>query len=107
MIAVICPGCQRKLAIKDTYAGKTGTCPHCKGRVKVPTSAAGENTNPSLSHPDVATVGASRPQWSPDEATLAPLAGGSPIITTTGERLDFLAPRRGPASSVGSVPIAC
>jgi len=34
-ITVECPG-GHKLRVKDEYAGRTGYCPHCKAKVKVP-----------------------------------------------------------------------
>ena len=40
MIAFTCPSCSKKLSVKDEFAGKRGTCPHCKQAVVVPQAAA-------------------------------------------------------------------
>jgi formylglycine-generating enzyme required for sulfatase activity/serine/threonine protein kinase len=82
MIAVICPGCKRKLSIKDDYAGKTGTCPHCKGRIKVPVVPAAD---PTLGGHESA-----------DEVTLSPPSNPPPQPVATKERLDFLTPPQSP-----------
>jgi formylglycine-generating enzyme required for sulfatase activity/tRNA A-37 threonylcarbamoyl transferase component Bud32 len=82
MIAVTCPGCSRTLSVKDAYAGKTGTCPHCKARIKVPTTASTD-----------ATVGA---HGLADEATLPPPASSPSLPAVASDRLDFLAPPQGP-----------
>ncbi len=96
MIAVTCPGCCRTLSIKDAYAGKTGVCPHCKGRVKVPAAAPDERTRSSRVPEDESRlIGAA------DEATLPPPGDSSPSLpTAAGERLDFLAPAQG-AGEIG------
>jgi hypothetical protein len=36
MIRVICPKCEKKLGIDDSFAGKWARCPRCKTRVQVP-----------------------------------------------------------------------
>jgi formylglycine-generating enzyme required for sulfatase activity/tRNA A-37 threonylcarbamoyl transferase component Bud32 len=93
MIAVICPGCHRKLSVKDAFAGKKGSCPHCKERIKVP-AASGEKTSPSISD-EQATVGGVR-RASSDDATLPPPESSPSLLATAGERLDFLAPPQDP-----------
>jgi hypothetical protein len=35
-IELICVHCERVLKVKDSYAGKTGECPYCRGKVQVP-----------------------------------------------------------------------
>jgi formylglycine-generating enzyme required for sulfatase activity/tRNA A-37 threonylcarbamoyl transferase component Bud32/DNA-directed RNA polymerase subunit RPC12/RpoP len=69
MIGFICPGCGRKLKVKDDYAGKRGSCPHCKRRLVVPTT-------PTSSLLDGNTL--------------------SPTVDIDGEALGFLAPPEGP-----------
>jgi hypothetical protein len=39
-IRVVCPNGHR-LAVKDEFAGKTGLCPVCKARIRVPDPANG------------------------------------------------------------------
>lgn len=36
MIRLACPVCGQMLAIPDEFAGRTGACTHCKGRITVP-----------------------------------------------------------------------
>ncbi len=36
MIRLICPGCQKKLAVDDAKAGKSGKCPACAGPIRIP-----------------------------------------------------------------------
>lgn len=38
-INVICPGCLKRFAVSDQFAGKTGPCPSCKAPIKVPEKA--------------------------------------------------------------------
>jgi serine/threonine protein kinase len=40
MIAVTCPGCGKTLRVKEDFAGKRGTCAHCKQVLVLPTLAA-------------------------------------------------------------------
>ena len=35
-ITVVCDHCQRSMKIKESFAGKTGRCPHCKQSISVP-----------------------------------------------------------------------
>ena len=39
MLAVECPNCQIPLQIDEKWAGTTGTCNHCGGKITVPTGA--------------------------------------------------------------------
>lgn len=36
-IIVVCPGCRKRFQADEKFAGKTGTCPNCKGEIRVPT----------------------------------------------------------------------
>jgi len=36
---VVCPGCRKRFQVDDKFAGKTGLCPNCKGKIRVPTKA--------------------------------------------------------------------
>jgi hypothetical protein len=38
-ILVVCPGCRSSFKVSDQFAGKTGACPKCKQKIKVPTKA--------------------------------------------------------------------
>ena len=35
-IQVICPGCHSRFKVSDKFAGKSGACPKCKGKIEVP-----------------------------------------------------------------------
>jgi hypothetical protein len=35
-INVVCPGCHKRFAVSDKFAGKQGPCPQCKTIIKVP-----------------------------------------------------------------------
>ncbi|MGA2032590.1 MAG: hypothetical protein ABSG68_10055 [Thermoguttaceae bacterium] len=35
-ILVVCPGCRKSFQVNDKFAGKTGPCPQCKTKIKVP-----------------------------------------------------------------------
>jgi hypothetical protein len=35
-ISVICPGCHKRFKVSDQFAGQTGACPQCKGKITVP-----------------------------------------------------------------------
>ncbi len=39
-IIVVCPGCRKRYAVNEKFAGKTGHCPNCKHPVRVPERAA-------------------------------------------------------------------
>ncbi|MBN2473577.1 MAG: hypothetical protein JXB62_03135 [Pirellulales bacterium] len=36
-ILVVCPGCHKRFKVSEKFAGKSGTCPSCKGTIRVPT----------------------------------------------------------------------
>ena len=38
-IIVVCPGCRKRYAVNEKFAGKTGHCPNCKHPIKVPALA--------------------------------------------------------------------
>ncbi len=40
MIRVTCPGCDKKLTVNDSYAGKVGKCPGCNAKIQHPRRAA-------------------------------------------------------------------
>jgi hypothetical protein len=35
-IHVVCPGCRKAFNVSDKFAGQTGACPKCKGKITVP-----------------------------------------------------------------------
>lgn len=35
-IHVICPGCHARFSVADKFAGQTGPCPKCKGKITIP-----------------------------------------------------------------------
>jgi hypothetical protein len=35
-IQVICPGCHKRFAVSDKFAGQKGPCPHCKTVIQIP-----------------------------------------------------------------------
>ena len=35
-IQVVCPGCKKRFAVSDKFAGKKGPCPKCKTVIKIP-----------------------------------------------------------------------
>jgi hypothetical protein len=37
-IFVVCPGCKSRFQVSDKFAGRTGSCPKCKGVITVPTA---------------------------------------------------------------------
>ena len=39
-ISIVCPGCRKRYAVNDKFAGKTGHCPNCKHPIRVPVPAA-------------------------------------------------------------------
>ncbi|HUT94150.1 MAG TPA: M48 family metalloprotease [Thermoguttaceae bacterium] len=49
-IAVTCPECNKSFRVKEQYAGKRGTCPHCKGSIQVP-QAPGPEPRPAAESP--------------------------------------------------------
>jgi hypothetical protein len=36
MIPLQCPHCDKKLVVRDEWAGRLGVCPHCKNRIRLP-----------------------------------------------------------------------
>lgn len=38
-IVVICPGCRSRFQVSEKFAGKSGACPKCKGKIKIPTKS--------------------------------------------------------------------
>jgi hypothetical protein len=38
-ILVVCPSCRKSFQVSDKFAGVTGSCPKCKGKITVPTKA--------------------------------------------------------------------
>jgi hypothetical protein len=38
-IIVVCPGCRKSFKVSKRFAGKSGACPRCKHRLRVPTLA--------------------------------------------------------------------
>lgn len=70
MITFICPTCKKQLTVKDEFAGKTGSCPHCKSKMIVPAagvapggtklkSAVAVTTAPPPAHPEVSSTASS------------------------------------------------
>jgi len=43
-IEVKCSGCDRVLSVKDEFAGKRGSCPHCKQKIQVPSPSEPNDT---------------------------------------------------------------
>jgi hypothetical protein len=39
-ITVVCPGCRKRYAVNEKFAGKAGHCPNCKHPIRVPAPAA-------------------------------------------------------------------
>jgi hypothetical protein len=39
-IQVVCPGCKKSFNVDDKHAGKTGSCPACKGKITIPEKKA-------------------------------------------------------------------
>lgn len=74
MISFACPACQRSLSVKDEFAGRRGTCPHCKKPLLVP--AVSPETVP------VVSVGLQGVSALADETPSEPDAGAG--------RFDFL-----------------
>lgn len=37
-INVVCPGCHTRFKVSDKFAGKSGACPKCKGKIEVPSA---------------------------------------------------------------------
>ena len=108
MIAFACPGCSKKLTVKDEFAGKKAKCPHCGQTVLLPATAT--VTRPSQLKPPLQPepVPAGSPPADPaEDATLAgdkPAAQGDTISPYPDQRhaagdkelYDFLAPPQGP-----------
>lgn len=71
-IRITCPGCGKDLNVSDKFAGKSGSCPHCKQRVDVPASVAPQDSDSSgtyiWNHEDVP---AGSESLSPTEKQLA------------------------------------
>lgn len=38
-IFVVCPGCKSRFQVSDKFAGRSGSCPKCKGKITVPAAA--------------------------------------------------------------------
>jgi hypothetical protein len=38
-IFVVCPSCKSRFQVSDKFAGRSGSCPKCKGKITVPTAA--------------------------------------------------------------------
>jgi hypothetical protein len=45
-IKFACPHCGKSLNVKSNLAGRRGLCPHCRGRVDIPTTAVAEEPIP-------------------------------------------------------------
>jgi hypothetical protein len=39
-IIIVCPGCRKRYAVNEKFAGKTGHCPNCKHPIRVPAPPA-------------------------------------------------------------------
>jgi hypothetical protein len=39
-IIIVCPGCRKRYAVNEKFAGKSGHCPNCRHPIKVPLQAA-------------------------------------------------------------------
>ena len=74
-INVVCPGCKKRFAVSDTYAGKQGPCPKCKTQIKIP-----EKTE----EVEVHAPENSGPKTSTGQAALKPIARTETKITTLG-----------------------
>src|SRR5947209_10896291 len=81
MIAFACPNCGAQLKVKESVAGKTGTCPGCRRAVQVP--AAGTS---SVSESAVA-AGRREAVRPPGHSTLHP-----PAVADTTPGIPDLAP---------------
>jgi WD40 repeat protein/predicted Ser/Thr protein kinase len=88
MIAFTCPGCGRKLTVKDELAGKNGTCPQCKRRVQVPAAPARPEGTLQWSAAPAGPGSAKSLRAAGQAPAAAPAAGG--------EHLAPLAPPQGP-----------
>jgi serine/threonine protein kinase len=97
MLDFACPGCSRKLRVKEDLAGRKAKCPHCACALTVPAIAAAlptESRSPSGAEPaEDPTVppqaDAPRDTSSEADATNGPAGGPANALT------DFLAPPQG------------
>ncbi len=93
MISFACPACNRKLSVKDEFAGKRGTCPHCKKPLLVPVLAPA--AVPARPVPPAPAAAVNPPPLA--EAMTAALPDDMPWPDVGGHpKLDFLAPAQKP-----------
>src|SRR5690242_7431177 len=88
MISFACPSCDKKLSVKDAFAGKRGTCPHCKKPVLVPAPEADATRAIASERPAAASPA---PRL---EAMSAALEDTPPGVGAA--KVDFLAPPQKP-----------
>src|SRR5262249_34317124 len=56
MIEFGCPSCGTTLRVKDELAGRTGKCPKCQAKTRVPDSARAVDTSKTVSPPPIPTA---------------------------------------------------
>ncbi|MBI3408952.1 MAG: protein kinase [Planctomycetes bacterium] len=95
MLSFSCASCQKKLAVKEEYAGKKVKCPGCGTVTRIPGGAAVTQAAPT-GHPRASSLGPSSPEVSSphvrsappmtDERTVPPAAAGRSGALPTSDR---------------------
>src|SRR5205085_2151885 len=92
MIQFTCPVCNRMLSVEDEFAGKRGTCPHCKTAVLISeatlATAARRPLAPSGAGSNTVPLGATK--------AASPMGPGPQAPELDAPQLGFLAPAQDP-----------
>lgn len=115
-IPVVCPSCQHKFAVPDTYAGKRGKCPECASVFRAPTAesvlvaaqAQAATGAPPLPEDDIPVGTAIDEPPIAGDSVVAPAPPAAPFILETpayvaGKAMSSV--RRPPPSAAGTNPL--
>ncbi len=86
-IQVVCPGCKKRFAVSEKFAGKEGPCPQCKTKIKIPDVAeevtihAPDDAPPGVAGGKTATGQPTfkpirRKHWAASPITVVAIVGG-------------------------------
>src|SRR5262245_10764121 len=97
MISFACPGCGRRLKVKDQAAGRKSQCPGCGKSIQVPSATVTEANSPATEPAAVAAQFAASPSATlPDAVTQLP-----EVPTRTEQHIPVAAPAPLPGVPAG------